>query len=742
LPRELQTVEITAGKKDPAYEIMEQVIAHKKENMREASSWIRETYLKIVLERDTSQRKPDKKAEADSLKRDSLPPPQIHPALMIESQASAHYQAPGDYRTLIHAYRENSFEKTNSLIGGDAEDREYEADTENPYIFYPDPALSQFNFYQNLILIQRLGDRPLISPLHSELWRVTYRYHLEERRYEEGKVVYKISFTPRNEEGACFSGVIYVVDGLFAIEAAEMEVQPATLSFFRRFTLKNIYQRNEDGRWVLAEESYEYEVKDGRDILLGHTQALHTDYQLDVAHPKGFFGNEIRSFDRSAFETGEEKWQAIRPIKLDSTETKFLQVQDSLKKFYRSPEYLHQQDSVYNHLSLLDIAFNGIAFRDRVRGMKYYFYPIVEQIRPLGVGGYRHALGGNIEKTFGRGKAVDIFGEANYGITNNDMRGNLGLGFTYAPRRFARGYVKAGDEYSMVNGNDALITVFSRRNFINKVFVGVGHSMEIANGLNLGFGIDFADRKAIDKLELEEWSKELFGENNTPIAFDTYREFLVEVRLRYTPGQKFQMMPYRKIILGSKWPTFTLRYKKALPGIWGSDLNFDFISLRIEHEFRLGTMGIARWNVTAGTFIQANNIRFTDYVFFRGSDPWIFVDPSTTFQLLGRTLSTPNEYVAGHYVHDFGTLLFNKIPLIQRSKLMCSAGAGVLMVRDNAFIHSEVYAGLQYPFRIRRERFKAGVFFVTSYGNHAGAVNSAVKFGVSFYNTVKNRWEY
>ncbi|MDX2283317.1 MAG: DUF5686 and carboxypeptidase regulatory-like domain-containing protein [Bacteroidia bacterium] len=738
---QMEAIEISVGKEDPAYAIMEQAIAAKKQYLRELPAWQRSSYIRIRIEQDTLVRIKDTLAgrSPDSLRRDSITP--RRPILLLESQNLTYFEAPASYRSRVLAYQDRSVSRTASIKGAGEDDRAYETITQDPLLFYPDPGETRISLYQNLITVLRLGDRPFVSPFHSELWRLTYRYRLAERRYEEGRVVYVIDILPRNRESASFEGRIELVDGIWAIRSADLTLMPGALGWFDRFAFQHRYAQTASGEWVLAEETYTYELKEGRVRSYGHTFAQHSDYRFG-AETRDLNRNELTRVERDAFEKDSAWWAQIRPVALGSAEQDFVRVQDSLKTQYTSPDHLRTLDSSYNHLSLLDIFLQGIGFRDRVRQMDYYFYPLISQVRPYGVGGYRHALGGTIEKTFRRGTALQVSGELDYGFVNRDLKGELELGFVYAPRRFARAFIKGGDVYGMVTANESLSAILSRSNFINKVFIRGGHSFELLNGLYLDTEFEFADRKAIDELELEEWTEELFGENNTPRSFDPYREARFEIRLRYTPGQRFRMEPYRKILLGSKWPTFTLKYKKAVPGIFGSEINFDFLSLKVEHEFRPGTFGIARWSLLAGTFIQDNNLRFNDYTFFRGSDPFIFVNPLANYQLLGRTLSTPNEFVAGHYLHDFGRVLFSRLPLIRRTALQASAGAGLLMIRDNQFLHSEVFAGLQYPFRFKRQRFKVGAYYVTAYSNYENALTGQFKFGITFFNTIKNRWEY
>ena len=73
----------------------------------------------------------------------------------------------------------------------------YETPSHNPYLFYTDVSDADFNFYYNLIDAPDLSDRPLISPLSSTSWRLSYTFSLEDQFLEGGKVIYKIRVKPR-----------------------------------------------------------------------------------------------------------------------------------------------------------------------------------------------------------------------------------------------------------------------------------------------------------------------------------------------------------------------------------------------------------------------------------------------------------------------------------------------------------------------------------------------------------------
>lgn len=747
---QMGVIEIEAGKKDPAYAIMAQVIKNKKENLLQFETYICDTYQKIKLETDTLLSRKEKKILADSLgvRKDSLPPQELNRtvAKLIESQSTIYFKSPSTYKTVVNAFRDMKFRDPDAM-GYSYSSVNYsvtdlDPDIHDPYLFYTDVSDADINFYRNLIHIPALGDRPYISPLNSTVWRLTYKYKLEETFYEEGRVNYRISLKPRNQDGPYFKGQIWIEDGTWAIKKVELDVLKRALAYYESFLIKHRYDRTQDRRRILAEEEYIYEIKEGRTRFHGTSLAMHSNFQIDVKHPKNFFKNELRRTEMEAMEKDSAEWENLRPFGLSALEKSFVHKKDSINKHLASPEYKQQADSGYNHVGILDVLVEGITHRDRINGMDYYIDPLLEQVQPLGVGGYRHALGGSVMKTWKRGYKVRVGGSLDYGFVNKDLKGDVNVQYTYLPRKFARLGVRFGDNYTQINNFATIQNFFSRGNFLNKVFFGATHRIEVANGWLVDVAADFADYKAIDNLALAEWSQSLFGENNTPESFDPFREFFMEFTIRYTPGQKYQMEPYRKVNLGSKWPTFRLRYKKAIPNFFGSEIDFDFLELGLDHEFKPGVMGISRWTVRTGRFLTSKNARFTDFKFFRGSDPYLFISPLLAFQSLGPTISTKNAYFRANYIHDFSGVLMDKIPLLKRTALQSAGGAGILLIEDGSFFHSEVYGGLQYPMRIRRQRFKVGVYFVTAYSNQENAIDSQVKVGVSFYNDIKRKWDY
>jgi hypothetical protein len=103
------------------------------------------------------------------------------------------------------------------------------------------------------------------------------------------------------------------------------------------------------------------------------------------------------------------------------------------------------------------VIINGIGFRNTYKKREFWFSPLVAQIMPFGVGGYRHRLAMNYKKTFANWKSIAIEPTIDYGFLNKDFKGELALGYTYNPKRFSTITIMGGDIYDYVNSYQSLV---------------------------------------------------------------------------------------------------------------------------------------------------------------------------------------------------------------------------------------------------------------------------------------------
>ena len=147
------------------------------------------------------------------------------------------------------------------------------------------------------------------------------------------------------------------------------------------------------------------------------------------------------------------------------------------------------------------------------------------------------------------------------------------------PLKFVRTMLTFGDYYEMVNDYASIEQVFSRSNFIRTTEYGISQRQELINGLFAEASFTFEDQQALVGLQLADWSSELFGDLNTPLDFARYKKSEFRLRMQYNMRQRYEIKRGRKLILGSDYPELYLEYRKGVPGLFGSEVNFDYLEI-------------------------------------------------------------------------------------------------------------------------------------------------------------------
>lgn len=755
---ELEKVIVTESERDLAKEIMKKVVANRRKYLRQYETYKCTTYIKAALEQET------KTTEKDSITREKTVTKSKEKMNLIESMAETYHQSPSRFKDVVFAYMNHTdkpktfgINATVSAYGLYVEERSaYDATgyyESNPYLFYTSTSEADFNFYRNQIKVDKISDQSLISPLGSSAM-ITYKFRHVESFFEDDLYIHKIEVEPRNSSGATFSGYIFIVDGEWSLKAVELAINKRVINSYHDFKVLQNHEKTPDSVWAMKRQEFYYEVWQDEGLLIGNTQAIYQDYEFDPQLEAKTFDGALSVVNEDALEKGRDYWANLRPVTLKVEEETFIIEQDSIRQHFESPEYLASQDSSYNHTGIADILFTGVGYRSSLKGYSLYIFPVIMQVRPFSVGGYRHSIGGSYARDLNDGRRLDVDGFVDYGFRIRDVRGQVSVGYRFDPLKFKRLVVGAGSNYEIVNPFEGVVSNLNPGNFVLADHVKIGYEQEIKNGLFFKSLLKYSHQDPIDNDLVAPWLKEYFDtlkatagieddpsySSETP-QFDPYTKLELTTRVNIRFKQEYYTRPGRKYIMGSKYPKVDLLWRFGIPKVFGSDVGYNFLKATVHDDFWLGSLGVSKYEISVGSFIGNARLRPIDRQFFTGTDYFWFTNPMTSFQFLGPTLSTTQPYLEARYMHRFNGAFLNKIPIIKRLRLQTMGGANALLIPNDDIAHFEAYVGLEKPFRLFGVMWKYGLYQNVSFGNVSG-FPTLLKFGMDFFNPVTGKWSF
>jgi len=618
-----------------------------------------------------------------------------------------------------------------------------EYEVEDKYEFLITLSEIEFDLFKNNIPIQ-IANKPIVSPL-SPGSRTYYKYdYLGFFPQKDSTKIHKIQITPRFKNELLLEGVLFIEDSTFLIKSVELELSGPIQSEFNieNFHIIQNYQQFESQN-VIDRKIIDYTIKEEIFKIIGNAVVINSNFNLLEKKPDYFKKNQVKFFSDSANLISNEQWDGFRAIDLKKNEVDYIQYTDSLRDYYQSEQYGLEQDSNYNKISLAKVLWQGIGHKNRYKGYSFYIWPVVSQFNFFGIGGYRHNLGFNYNKNISDKFKISTENNIDYGIVNKDFKGSTKISIITNNEKYKQLTIGIGDDYKPINRFPSISTAFSRSNYVRKQHIQTAYRTELLNGLYGEMKLEYCLQTPIDNLDLES---DIFNSTDsilelTPLGFEPYRKFESRIQLTWLPFQKFYYKKNKKVVLGTKFPTVNLIYRKGVPKIFQSEVNFDYLELGVNDEFTIPHLGKSKWNIQMGAFVNKKNLRVIEWKYFRGSDRGFFSNPLSSFQLLGTTLFSESSYLRGNYVHSFDGNIFNKLPLIGKLGLQLSGGIATLIIPDQDFAHLESFIGISRQFRVFGGLVKFGVFLSSSI-NSTNKSKFELKVGANGYNSFNNQWDY
>lgn len=612
-------------------------------------------------------------------------------------------------------------------------------------LFYLSATESDLNIYNNLLKAPSISAIPFLSPL-SYSGLVAYRFKTLKIDRTGKRKIYTIAVRPRLLSNATIEGELTIIDSLWIVTKAAFRLPPAHLPEYDYFEVNQQFEKVGDSAWMMSRQQFDYysKTKTGRNY--GQTVAVYSNYELNKKFRRGYFGNEISSTSIKAYEKDSAFWNSVRAEPLSRQELLYSRYQDSMFTVMHTEEYLDSMDRMLNKITWKRMLVFGQIINDHKKQRTWILPPVTTIFLPFQFGGSRISLHVLYKKIYPSRKDITLDLKTSYGFRNKDVNGSFDLRRMYNP--FNRGYyrVAAGREFNYIYGGDAWINMIKRSNIYLNNYFTVGHGLELVNGLYLSNDLEIALNRSVAGYKINPKVDSLFGDllsDNQPQSFQAYNAFYSKVKLDFTPFQKYMREPKEKIILGSKWPSFYVLWRKGIPGIFKSEINFDYLEYGMYQKINMGVAGVSTYTIKSGSFPNMKDLRLIDYTYQRRGDPIYFHDPYKLFQALDSTFPVFKRFYQGNYVHEFNGALINKIPFMKKLQLSEIAGAGFLISQERSLRYFEAFAGLERVFKFPLNplsKFKLGVYVVGS-GSNQFRNPIEFKIGLTTWDRYTNKWK-
>jgi hypothetical protein len=720
--KDLQEVVVKGTAKDRATDIIRQVIQHKEQIQGAAGAYSCAVYIRAVQEDSTFRPKATKKRGGDTAAV-------TNPNADLLRMAMAEISLRLDYENDQHQKEERLGVKQRG---------------KSTQLFFLSTTEGNFDLYNNLVKVPALSTLPFVSPV-SYSGLMAYQFKTL-RTQQNGKYkTYTIAVKPRKLSNATVEGELTITDSSWAIVHTRLKLPAYHLPEYDFFEVEQHFRVVDQKAWMLHRQQFTYSTKAAKKKLSGHTVVNYADYELNKTFPKRHFGPELSATTLEAYKRDSTFWTTARTEPLSEKEIRFIHYSDSVYRATHSKQYLDSIDRLTNKVTWKKIAFSGQIIYDREKERTWRLPPVLSLYQPIGFGGTRINPSLFYAKTQASRRAMDLYANLSFGLRNKDLNGNIRFNRMYNP--FNRGFyrVGAGRDFQYIYAGDAWINMLKRSNIYLNNFISVGHGLELVNGLFFYSDLDIAFRRSVSSYKTGTVIDSLFGnvlDNNQAVPFESYNAVYGKVRLQYTPRQRYIREALEKVILGSAWPTFYITWRKGVPVILNSPIDFDYLEWGMEQEIHTGLTGVMRYNVKTGSFLNRKDLRLVDYQFQRRGDPVLFLNPNEAFQALDSTFAVFKPFYQAHLTHEFNGFILNKIPLLKKLQLREVGGGGFLIAPERDLRYAELFTGVErvfkWPFN-PMAKFKLGVYAVGSVANKFSNPVQ-IKVGITTWDLQRNRW--
>ncbi|QKG53622.1 DUF5686 and carboxypeptidase regulatory-like domain-containing protein [Hymenobacter sp. BRD67] len=454
---------------------------------------------------------------------------------------------------------------------------------------------------------------------------------------------------------------------------------------------------------------------------------------------------EVQLIEKGVNERDTTYWSQVRPVPLTEEEKIDYHKKDSSEVVRKSRPYQDSLDRKRNALSPGKLLLTGYTYSNSFAKRSFVVAPIFNELQYNTVEGYvLNAQATYTQRTDDR-RFVNLTPTLRYGFSNKQLQPSLTANWQLDAVKLRQLGLVAGRTIENFDRNSQLTpfinttySLYANRNYA-KLYRRDGAELsyfwEPVNGLTVRGSASYFNR-----VELVNTADYLWHDvpgraftPNQPVAeeapqgtgFGSSQAATLGLSLSYKPGQRYITRPDGKFNLGSKWPTFNVQGRLAVPHLLGADVRYLLLQASVRHTMQFGLLGTSTVQAVVGGFVgKQEGMTFADYRHFSGNRTLLAAN-FNEFQLLDYyQYSTRASYFEGHFNHHFNGFIFNKIPLLRALKWQEVMSLNYLHTAQIGH-YVELGAGVEHIFKVVRVDFYTGL-------QSGQRVGTGIRLGLGF----------
>lgn len=512
-----------------------------------------------------------------------------------------------------------------------------------------------FNIYSSTIY-----NEGIITPMTKQAFRF-YSFDLESVSDTSGIKIYKIRFMPKLWSQKLICGDLYIRDKSWIIDEVDVNGRFNFAEFNLIMTFGHDYRR-----FILPEKANLYL----RYHVLGN--AIATSYHTSFKYKAVEWveeDNESKKW-KSLDLTGYYKLSSDTvPIITDSTfwnKERDIPLTEEEQSLYRIASLNDGQKTdtanITKYLKLTETLTNTMSMDYKTTRLKYsgIFNPF--QLGYSGHNGitYRQRL--RFSKTFDKDRQLRFRPDVGFVFKRKEVFFGVTGDWEYLPEK------KGALSISIGNGNQSYSSAIMKEineqlkdstfnfdnlnlEYLRHYYGEIRNNIELFNGFQLWAGLSYHRRIPVRKKS----SIINPGEEVEEIINENYHDFTPVIGFSYTPRQYYWMDGYRKEYLYSYYPTISVEFARAIPGVGKSSGDYGRIEADIHQSISLGLARKINYHISGGMYLNPKSIYFADFRYFsrhQFPESWGDEFGGVFNQLRGFWFNASDKYVQGHLMYE------------------------------------------------------------------------------------------